>query len=96
MRDRVASTRSLVTVSFVALFMVTSAGAAFAQDGATAVPFNFVGGPLGIAVAALGLAGVVLGFWRFFRKSAKAKASPAATPAAQPQAPEPAPQPANS
>ena len=82
MRDRVARTRSLVTVSFVALLMVASAGAAFAQDGTGAgVPFNF-GGPLGIGVAAVGLTGMVLGIWRFFRKLAKDKVAAAEAPTA--------------
>ncbi|ALG13737.1 hypothetical protein [Kibdelosporangium phytohabitans] len=57
-------------MTFVALFMVASAGAAFAQDTAQAMPAN-VGGPVGIGVAAVGLTGVVLGFLRFIRKSSK-------------------------
>ncbi|SMC88202.1 hypothetical protein SAMN05661093_02415 [Kibdelosporangium aridum] len=96
MRDRVARTRSLVTVSFVALFMVAPAGMAFAQDSTNAMPVN-VAGPVGIAVAAVGLTGMLLGLWRFMRKSAKDKAVAAETTEAQPivvAEPEPAPQPA--
>ncbi|MCE7005922.1 hypothetical protein LWC34_24275 [Kibdelosporangium philippinense] len=80
------------------LFMVAPAGMAFAQDSTNAMPVT-VAGPVGIAVAAVGLTGMVLGLWRFMRKSAKDKAAAAEVMQA-PTAPvavvepEPAPQPA--
>jgi hypothetical protein len=76
-RNRVAGgrTRSLVMVGLVALMMLGTANLAFAQDGpAAGTPFNFAG-PVGIAVAAIGLSGMLLGLWRFSRKLAKTRAA---------------------
>lgn len=95
MRDRVARTRSLVTMSLVALFMTAPAEMAFAQDN-HAMPFNF-GGPFGIVVAAIGLSGLVLGIVRFFHKSAKARKTVEAqpiVPVTAPQVPVAMPEPA--
>jgi hypothetical protein len=80
-------------VGLVALIMLGPANLAFAQGGPVAgTPFNFAG-PVGIAVAAIGLSGMLLGLWRFSRKLAKARAAetaviPAVIPAAEPE-PEP-------
>jgi type IV secretory pathway VirB2 component (pilin) len=95
-RNRVAGsrTRSLVkTMVAVAglLLVVTAHVAAAAQSGGSStvessMPTN-IAGPLGIVVAAVGLSGLVLGLWRFLRKSAKARA--AAARAEKPRTPVP-------
>jgi hypothetical protein len=97
-RNRVPGriTRSLVPVritarvtALVALFMLVPAQLAFAQTGGPgAVPFNFAG-PVSIAVAGLGLTGMLLGLWRFRRKLVKDRATatevmPTVVPAAEP------------
>jgi hypothetical protein len=86
-RNRVADgrTRSLVTMGIVALMMLGPANLAFAQGGpAAGTPFNF-GGPVGIAAAAIGLSGMLLGLWRFRRKLAKDRAAKTAViPAVEP------------
>jgi hypothetical protein len=93
-RNRVAGsrTRSLVKRVMVAvgLLLVVTAHAAGAAQGEntleSSMPMN-IAGPLGIVVAAIGLTGLLLGFWRFARKSAKEKlaaAQLAATLAAEP------------
>jgi hypothetical protein len=80
-RNRVAGsrTRSLVKamVAIAGLLLVVTAHAAVAAQGGgntveSSMPTN-IAGPLGIIVAAVGLSGLVLGLWRFLRKSAKAK-----------------------
>ncbi|MBP2322696.1 hypothetical protein JOF56_003081 [Kibdelosporangium banguiense] len=89
MRNRVAGgrTRSLVTAGLVTLLMLGTGQLAFAQDSTTRLPFN-VAGPVGIAVAAIGLSGMLLGLWRFSRKLAKAKAADTAViPVVEPAAP---------
>jgi hypothetical protein len=76
-RNRVAGsrTRSLVTMGLVALMMLGSGSLAFAQGGpAAGTPFNFAG-PVGIAAAAIGLSGMLLGLWRFRRKLARDRAA---------------------
>lgn len=97
MRNRVAGsrTRSLVKrlMAIAGLLLVVTAHAAAAAQGQntleSSMPTN-IAGPLGITVAALGLLGLVLGLWRFLRKSAKARVAarvevaqpaPARTPA---------------
>jgi hypothetical protein len=71
-------------VGLVALMMLGPANLAFAQGPAAGTPFNFAG-PVGIAVAAIGLSGMLLGLWRFSRKLAKARAAETAViPAVEP------------
>ena len=80
MRNRVAGSRarSLVrrSMAIAGLLLVVIAHAAGAAQGDTtlqsSMPTN-IAGPVGIAAAALGLVGLVLGLWRFLRKSAKAR-----------------------
>jgi type IV secretory pathway VirB2 component (pilin) len=77
-RNRVAGrrTRSLVKkmMAAVGLLLVVSARAAAAAQGDTTIegsmPTN-IAGPVGITVAAIGMVGLLLGLWRFLRKSAK-------------------------
>jgi uncharacterized membrane protein YidH (DUF202 family) len=79
-RNRVAGrrTRSLVKMmtAVVGLLLVVGARVAVAAQGNTTIessmPTN-IAGPLGITVAAVGMLGLMLGLWRFLRKSAKAR-----------------------
>jgi hypothetical protein len=81
-RNRVAGsrTRSLVKkmMAIAGLLLVVTARAAVAAQGDTTIessmPTN-IAGPLGITVAGIGMLGLLLGLWRFLRKSAKAKAA---------------------
>jgi cytochrome oxidase assembly protein ShyY1 len=78
-------------MAVVGLLLVVTAHAAGAAQGETtlegSMPMNFAG-PLGITVAAIGLSGLVLGLWRFLRKSAKARlAAQVEAQPAQPRTP---------
>jgi hypothetical protein len=67
--------------------VVTAHTATAAQENNTlesSMPMN-IAGPLGIIVAAIGLTGLVLGLWRFLRKSAKARIEAATTATVEPE-----------
>ncbi|MET0134646.1 MAG: hypothetical protein ABW215_13770 [Kibdelosporangium sp.] len=77
-------TRSLVQrlTVLVGLLMVAGAQVATAAQESTLesrMPMN-IAGPIGIVVAAIGLLGLMAGFWRFHRKSVKARVEAAAQP----------------
>jgi hypothetical protein len=63
-------------MAIAGLLLVVTAHAAAAAQGDTTVESSMpttIAGPVGITVAAIGLAGLVLGLLRFLRKSAKAR-----------------------
>lgn len=74
MRNRVSKARSLVLTMVVSGIMLLGAGVATAQESTleSRMPMN-IAGPVGIAVAAVGLTGLLLGLWRHRRKTAKAR-----------------------
>ncbi|TCO65517.1 hypothetical protein [Actinocrispum wychmicini] len=94
MRNRVAGrrTRSLVKKMMAVaglMLVVTAHAAAAAQNGGIDSNMSTtIAGPVGITAAALGMIGLLLGLWRFVRKSAKARLA-ARIQAVEPQQPAP-------
>jgi hypothetical protein len=71
-------------MAVVGLLLVVSARVATAAQGETTIQSSMatnIAGPLGITVAAIGMVGLLVGLWRFLRRSAKAKLAAAAAAA---------------